>query len=307
MLDWARDHAPGRRVWALEGTGSFAAGLAGELALAGEDVVEVGALKRAPRCQERPARRGPCRPHRDGPEHQVQSAGPRAARSDQGPGSHPPGSARQPDKAINELKSLIVVSPEALRALLRSRPLAVQLTLIESMSTCGNNSRTPAHGPDTAVHHRTHTVPDRPARRHRSRAGPPHPGTPGRTGTARRTRRRTCRRGPAADQLVPPRTGQKRSGIRFTGRRRTPRSQQRPTQPAPPQPRRRPRPEPGPAHRRHHPHQMPRRNPGIRSRAHPPAQDPPRHPPLPQAHPRPAPLPRHLNTTPAAKLGVDEI
>jgi transposase len=25
MLDWARAHAPGRRVWALKGTGSFAA------------------------------------------------------------------------------------------------------------------------------------------------------------------------------------------------------------------------------------------------------------------------------------------
>ena len=32
MLDWANDHAPGRRVWALEGTGSFAAGLAETLA-----------------------------------------------------------------------------------------------------------------------------------------------------------------------------------------------------------------------------------------------------------------------------------
>jgi hypothetical protein len=41
MLDWASQHAPGRRVWALEGTGSFAAGLADALAGAGEDVVEV--------------------------------------------------------------------------------------------------------------------------------------------------------------------------------------------------------------------------------------------------------------------------
>jgi hypothetical protein len=32
MLDWASQHAPGRRVWALEGTGSFAAGLADALA-----------------------------------------------------------------------------------------------------------------------------------------------------------------------------------------------------------------------------------------------------------------------------------
>lgn len=42
MLAWADSHAPGRRVWALEGTGSFAAGLAVFLAEAGEDVVEIG-------------------------------------------------------------------------------------------------------------------------------------------------------------------------------------------------------------------------------------------------------------------------
>lgn len=47
MLAWAQAHAPGRRVWALEGTGSFAAGLAVFLANAGEDVVEIGGVKRA--------------------------------------------------------------------------------------------------------------------------------------------------------------------------------------------------------------------------------------------------------------------
>ena len=39
MLAWAQQHAPGRRVWALEGTGSFASGLVTALAEAGEDVV----------------------------------------------------------------------------------------------------------------------------------------------------------------------------------------------------------------------------------------------------------------------------
>jgi transposase len=47
MLAWAEIHAPGARVWALEGTGSFAAGLATVLAEAGEDVVEVAPGKRA--------------------------------------------------------------------------------------------------------------------------------------------------------------------------------------------------------------------------------------------------------------------
>lgn len=46
LLDWAREQALGRRVWALEGTGSFAAGLATMLGEAGEDVVEVGGGKR---------------------------------------------------------------------------------------------------------------------------------------------------------------------------------------------------------------------------------------------------------------------
>lgn len=47
MLGWASEHAPARRIWALEGTGSFAAGLVVLLVEAGETVVEVGALKRA--------------------------------------------------------------------------------------------------------------------------------------------------------------------------------------------------------------------------------------------------------------------
>ena len=42
----------GRRVWALEGTGSFAAGLVAVLAEAGEDVVEIQNMKRVPRREE---------------------------------------------------------------------------------------------------------------------------------------------------------------------------------------------------------------------------------------------------------------
>ena len=40
---WAERARAGRRVWALEGTGSFAAGLVAVLAEAGEDVVEIRA------------------------------------------------------------------------------------------------------------------------------------------------------------------------------------------------------------------------------------------------------------------------
>ncbi|MEU2718805.1 transposase [Streptomyces sp. NPDC007205] len=46
LLNCARKHIPGRRCWALEGIGSYGAGLAAFLAQAGERVVEVCRSKR---------------------------------------------------------------------------------------------------------------------------------------------------------------------------------------------------------------------------------------------------------------------
>ncbi|MFD7498420.1 transposase [Streptomyces sp. NPDC059832] len=48
LLDFAREQVPGRRCWALEGTGSYGAGLAALLDQAGECVVEVCRPKRLP-------------------------------------------------------------------------------------------------------------------------------------------------------------------------------------------------------------------------------------------------------------------
>ncbi|MFC9221995.1 hypothetical protein ACFT8W_14825 [Streptomyces hygroscopicus] len=47
LLDFARQQVPGRRCWALEGIGSYGAGLAVFLDQAGEQVVEVCRPKRA--------------------------------------------------------------------------------------------------------------------------------------------------------------------------------------------------------------------------------------------------------------------
>ncbi len=47
----AQAHAPGRRAWAIEGTGSYGAGLARFLAERGERVLEVGRLRRQRRSQ----------------------------------------------------------------------------------------------------------------------------------------------------------------------------------------------------------------------------------------------------------------
>jgi transposase len=133
MLAWAEEHAAGRRVWALEGTGSFAAGLVVFLAESGETVVEVGAIKRA---------RGAKNDRIDA----IRAAREALSRDEQG--APRAGGLREAlrmvfacregvlvsrTKAINELKSLIVVAPEQLRAQLRGRSLTVQLTRIEQL------------------------------------------------------------------------------------------------------------------------------------------------------------------------------
>ncbi|MGH3847198.1 MAG: transposase [Pseudonocardiaceae bacterium] len=48
-LEWAREHAPGRRVWAVEGAGCYGAGLTEYLRQNREWVVEVDRPKRSPR------------------------------------------------------------------------------------------------------------------------------------------------------------------------------------------------------------------------------------------------------------------
>lgn len=133
MLAWARQQAPGRRIWTLEGTGSFAAGLVTVLTEAGETVVEVGALKRVRGAKSdridaiRAARQALSRDYQGAPR----SGGLRealrmvfACRQ---------GVLVSRTKSINELKSLIVVAPEDLRAQLRGRSLAVQLARIEQL------------------------------------------------------------------------------------------------------------------------------------------------------------------------------
>lgn len=133
MLAWADEHAAGRRVWALEGTGGFAAGLVVFLTEAGEAVVEVSALKRARgskndridairAAREALSREEQAAPRADGLREALRMVF--ACRE---------GVLLSRTKAINELKSLIVVAPEPLRAQLRGRSLTVQLNQIEQL------------------------------------------------------------------------------------------------------------------------------------------------------------------------------
>src|SRR5262245_16821228 len=135
LVAWARRHAPGRRVWALEGTGSFAAGLATVLAEAGEDVVEITGVKRARGARNdridavQAARTALAQEHHATPRQRGLREALRQILV-----------TRQAvlvsrTKAINELKSLIVVAPEHLRAQLRGLALTKQLDRIETLDS----------------------------------------------------------------------------------------------------------------------------------------------------------------------------
>ena len=124
-------------------------------------------------------------------------------------------------KAINELKSLIIVAPEHLRASLRGRPLARQLDCIEAMTTSA----------DATVEHRITTLtlqsitarirflaaqlaeldPELTQLVRQHPAGPALLAEPGSW---------TCRGCPDADRLVSPRPGPGRGRLRLPGWRR---------------------------------------------------------------------------------------
>lgn len=133
LLAWARQHAAGRRVWALEGTGSFAAGLVTVLAEAGEDVVEITGTKRSRGAKNdridavQAARTALARQHQAAPRARGLREALRQILV-----------TRQAilvsrTKAINELKSLIVVAPDHLRSGLRGCSLPTQLDRIDAL------------------------------------------------------------------------------------------------------------------------------------------------------------------------------
>ncbi|GAB2891617.1 IS110 family transposase [Streptomyces deserti] len=142
LLDFARKNIPGRRCWALEGIGSYGAGLAAFLDQAGERVVEVCRPKR-------PAIRGgrktdmldAIRAAKEAltTEHLIQPRlrGERealrvllAARN---------GAVLASTAAINQLKAMIVSAPDDLRAELRRLKRPAQIT------RCAQLRDRPAH------------------------------------------------------------------------------------------------------------------------------------------------------------------
>jgi hypothetical protein len=118
----ADQHAPGRRVWAVEGSGSFGAGLTAYLLLAGEWVVEIDRPKRPARRNGaksdaldavRAAREALSREHLATPRARGQREAMRVLLATRR------SAVAARTEAINQLKALIVGAPEQLRARLR--------------------------------------------------------------------------------------------------------------------------------------------------------------------------------------------
>jgi transposase len=130
LLDFARQQVPGRRCWALEGIGSYGAGLAAFLDQAGEQVVEVCRPKRA-------ANRGgrktdmldAIRAAKEAlaTEHLIQPRlrGEREALRVLLATRH--GAVLASTAAINQLKALIISAPDELRAELRKLKRPAQI------------------------------------------------------------------------------------------------------------------------------------------------------------------------------------
>jgi transposase len=130
LLSFARAQVPGRRCWAVEGVGSYGAGLAEFLQAHGERVVEVGRSKRpAPRTSAksdaldaaRAAREALAQDHLIAPRRRGDREALRVLLATR----HSAVVARV--GAVNQLKALIVGAPEQLRAELRGLPTHRQL------------------------------------------------------------------------------------------------------------------------------------------------------------------------------------
>lgn len=147
LLAFAREHAPTRRVWAIEGTGSFGAGLTSYLLEQGEWVVEIDRPARPARRNGaktdgldavRAAREALAREHLAAPRRR----GDREAMRVLVATRH--GAVVARTKAICQLKALIVGAPEALRDQLRRHPTDTQLVRCARLRT----------GPAQSVEHR---------------------------------------------------------------------------------------------------------------------------------------------------------
>src|SRR6266511_2103710 len=276
---FADEHAPGARVWAVEGAGHYGAGLARHLSGRGETVIESG---RGPRDERR--LRG-----KDDPLDAVRAA--RAALASEKLVLPRTGQRREAlrlllvarrsavevrRRALVQLRSVIVTAPDRLRDQLQALPELV------SRRRAGREAR-PAHA------RATDRGGDLRSRAARARAARPR--TRARATPARRARCRTDRRRRRDRRLVAPRPRPLRSRLRPARRRRARPSLKRANDSPSTQPRRRPPTQPRTAHDRLASPTTRPDHTGLHRSTRRRRQEPPRSDAATQALPRPPPLP----------------
>lgn len=138
LLRFAQKHAPQRRVWAIEGTGSFGAGLATFLADQEEQVIEVDRPKRPARRDGaksdeldaiRAAREALSRKHHAVPRQRGEREAVRVLLATR------ESAVRSKTKAIALLKSLLLSAPQSLRQELRNATTTQQLARCAKLRT----------------------------------------------------------------------------------------------------------------------------------------------------------------------------
>jgi Transposase len=289
LLLLARAHAPGRRAFAIEGTGSYGAGLARFLGEQGERVLEVERPRRARRQRGKSdaldavaAARSLlglerlCQPRAGGRRAALQAL--LCARE---------GALNARRAALCQLRALIVTAPaplrEQLRTLTRARLLARCATLRPGASAGAWHAPGPA--PARPAHPAAHgrgAGADRRDRGDRRAAGGAAAGRAGHRADLGRARAR---------RLLTPRAAAFRGCLRPPRRRTTDPRQLRPGRAPSARPRRRPPAQPRPTHDRRQPPQTPPADDRLHRPSPTRGQKRPRGHPLPQALPRPPPLP----------------
>ena len=294
LVAWADRCTPATaRAWAVEGTGSYGAGVARHLAAAGELVVEFGhpsttatadgakadALDARRAARETLGRATPATPRARGDREALRVL--ETTRR---------GAQRARVAAICELKALIVTAPVELRDQLSGLSTASQV------AACGAFRLPAGHTDELAA---TKQALRSLARRIKALTA---------EAADLETPIRSLIEAVAPQLLTQPGVGplsaaqiyiawshpgrcRKRSRLRPPRRRRPTRSLQRAEHPPPPQPPRRPPTQPRAAHHRRHPRPHLPPHPGLHRQTHPRRQDPPRSPTLPQALYRPPALP----------------
>ncbi|WP_443063455.1 IS110 family transposase [Streptomyces sp. NBC_00461] len=131
LLEFAHQHVPGRRCWALEGTGSYGAGLAAFLKDAGEQIIEVCRPKRPPvRGGRKTDMLDAVRAAREAlaTEHVIQPRMRGAREAMRVLLATRQRAVHASTAAINQLKALIISAPDDLRADLRRLNRPAQIT-----------------------------------------------------------------------------------------------------------------------------------------------------------------------------------